>query len=132
MVFTCFLNQPCILLYKLYREFLPNANFITANLITAVFQNFPWKFALCDYWLKNFITAVLANAIFGYFISLLWSAIAYKIALAKYLHYFILCEFWHDIDSTLMLLMIVKKYFIFLLNDLGIQPWYVYIFIFMI
>ena len=31
-----------------YREFSPNANFITANFITAVFQNFPDVFCYCD------------------------------------------------------------------------------------
>ena len=29
------------LLNSTYREFSPNANFITANFVTAVFQNFP-------------------------------------------------------------------------------------------
>ena len=28
-------------LFEICREFLPNANFITANFVTAVFQNFP-------------------------------------------------------------------------------------------
>ena len=32
-----------------YREFSPNANFITAIFVTAVFQNFPEKFALCEF-----------------------------------------------------------------------------------
>ena len=31
-----------------YREFSPNANFITANFVNAVFQNFPDIFCYCD------------------------------------------------------------------------------------
>ena len=34
---------------KTYREFLPNANFITANFVTAVFQNFLNIFCYCDF-----------------------------------------------------------------------------------
>ena len=42
----------------LYREFSPYANFITANFITAVFQNFPKIFALCVFRAIYFITAI--------------------------------------------------------------------------
>ena len=41
-----------------YREFSPNANFITADFVTAVFQNFPQIFALCEFWAIHFISAV--------------------------------------------------------------------------
>ena len=34
---------------QIYREFSPNANFITANLVTAVFQNFLDIFCYCDF-----------------------------------------------------------------------------------
>ena len=41
-----------------YREFSPNANFITAVFVTAVFQNFPDKFGLCLFGANYFIYAV--------------------------------------------------------------------------
>ena len=41
--FWCFKYQKIII-----REFSPNANFITANFVTTVFQNFPDIFCYCD------------------------------------------------------------------------------------
>ena len=35
--------------HSMYREFSPNANFITANFVTAVFQNFLNIFCYCDF-----------------------------------------------------------------------------------
>mgnify|MGYP001305147328 CR=1 FL=1 len=46
----------------IYREFSPNANFITANFITAVFQNFPDIFCYCDS-MYILLMRYLANAI---------------------------------------------------------------------
>ena len=37
-----------------YSKFSPYANFITANFITAVFQNFQVIFGLCNFWLILF------------------------------------------------------------------------------
>ena len=34
------------------------ANFISANFITAIFQNFPKIFGLCIFWANYFITAI--------------------------------------------------------------------------
>ena len=48
--------------YSLYRGFLPNANFITANFITAVFQNIPDIFCYRDS-MYVFLMRFLANAI---------------------------------------------------------------------
>ena len=48
--------------YSKYREFSPNANFITANFITAVFQNFPDIFCYCDS-MYILLMRFLANAI---------------------------------------------------------------------
>ena len=45
-----------------HREFSPNANFITANFITAVFQNFPDIFCYCDS-MYILLMQFLANAI---------------------------------------------------------------------
>ena len=45
-----------------YREFLPNANFITANFVTAVFQNFLDKFCYCDF-ISISLMRFFANAI---------------------------------------------------------------------
>ena len=36
-------------IFLCYRGFSPNANFITANLVTAVFQNFLDIFCYCDF-----------------------------------------------------------------------------------
>ena len=33
-----------------YREFSPYANFISANFVTAIFQNIPYIFALSEFW----------------------------------------------------------------------------------
>ena len=44
---------------SIYRGFLPYANFITANFVTAVFQNYYWNLAnaiLCDIY---FVTAYI-------------------------------------------------------------------------
>ena len=41
----------------------PYANFISANFITAIFENIPYIFALCEFWAIYFI-----SAIFGYFL----------------------------------------------------------------
>ena len=41
-----------------YRGFSSYANFISANFITAVYQNFPKIFALCVFSAIHFITAI--------------------------------------------------------------------------
>ena len=60
-----------------YREFSPNANFITANLVTAVFQNFLDTFCYC-----NFISILLMR-FYVLFILLLRSLA--KICLMRFL-----------------------------------------------
>ena len=49
-----------------YREFLPYVNFISANFITAIFQNFPKIYGLCVFiptWLMRFWAIYLPDAI---------------------------------------------------------------------
>ena len=55
------------LLFKFgtYRGSLPYANFITANFITAIFQNFPDILGLCVLGVDSFITLAFFLAIFG-------------------------------------------------------------------
>ena len=40
-----------------YREFLPYVNFITANFVTAVFQNYYYNFGNAILWAIYFVTA---------------------------------------------------------------------------
>ena len=59
-----------------YRGFSPYANFITANFITAIFQNFPKIFGLCDFMYYLFCYCDFYNWLMRFyvlFISLLWS-----------------------------------------------------------
>ena len=65
-------NDFCIMTYQdMYRESSPYKNFITANFITAIFQNFPEKFCWCIFW------AILFH--YCYF----WAILGSKIALMK-------------------------------------------------
>ena len=45
--------------YLIYREFSPYANFITANFVTAVFQNYYYNFANVILWAIYFVSAFL-------------------------------------------------------------------------
>ena len=45
---------PFNFIIKMYRESLSYANFITANFITVIFQDFPEIFGYCDFW-DNFL-----------------------------------------------------------------------------
>ena len=56
--FWCKNSNICIREETLYREFSPYANFISANFITAIFQNFPKIFGLCVFRAIYFINAI--------------------------------------------------------------------------
>ena len=43
-----------------YREFLAYANFITANFVTAVFQNYYYNFANAILWAIYFVSAFIS------------------------------------------------------------------------
>ena len=45
--------------FDLYREFSPYANFINANFVTAVFQNYYYNFANAILWAVYFVTAYI-------------------------------------------------------------------------
>jgi hypothetical protein len=45
----------------IYREFLPNANFITANFVTAVFQNYYYNLANAILWAIYFVSAFISK-----------------------------------------------------------------------
>ena len=45
---------------KAYREFLPYANFTTANFVTAVFQKYYYNFANAILWAIYFVSAFIS------------------------------------------------------------------------
>ena len=62
------LRKWCQISCEVYREFSPYANFITANFVTAVFQNYIKNFAnaiFCDHKINIWLMLFFANANFG-------------------------------------------------------------------
>ena len=56
----------------MYREFLPYANFITANFVTAVFKNYYYNFAIAILWAIYFVSAFIKDclSLFNHFIDM--------------------------------------------------------------